>query len=411
MLSSLNNPRILILFLYFIHFYGLLQFIGFDENYIKVIILVFACTILLAQLWKLKFRKHYLYLYGSVILIFLSARTLPDLFEYSPPLIILLICVHLSSLYERVDILYGKKIIRNLLLISFFGSVLKLAIFGIDESYLVGFMTMTAGEIGLLFPSFMLVLYLGHYRSGKEFWYIVIYLFLFGIINEKRSIVFIFPILFFILGEFKIRRMLLFVTLLYPLAISVIPSLNREEKVFGSIDLFYPFEYAYKYVMADYGSELQGSKEEAFVDKNVQLGRVTLLLNIQEEMLSMSLRKALFGAGLGRYTNKYSSRKGLEDNLFVDYGYRGNLSSFLQITLESGLLSFVFLCIFIYRHLKYYLNGKVLSAILFIYVYDLFFYGQTVIKVMPIALYMFVLIPIFYDRTRKESSTVYKSLE
>jgi hypothetical protein len=159
--------------------------------------------------------------------------------------------------------------------------------------------------------------------------------------------------------------------------------------------------------MADYGSDLQGSKKEAYRDKNVQLGRVALFLKIRKEFQDMNSHTLLFGTGLGRYTNKYGSSNGIEDNLFKDFGYRGNLSSFLQVTLESGLLSIVSISIFIYMQLRYYLRGRMFYAILIIYIYDIFFYGQTSLKVLPISLYIITLIPLYYDHNRTENSRIY----
>jgi hypothetical protein len=386
---------------------GIFQFGGIQETYIKAVLLIFAAFIVLTNLKKLEFRVSYTFLYLGLFLILLSAKSLKDLIEYSPPVIFLLVAVHLTSLFEKTDIKVIPIVLRNLVVLSIVGTILKLFIFGIDESYLVGLMTMTAGEIGLIFPAFILVFYVDYYKEIKKIRWVLLYLFLFGVINEKRSIVFVFPILFLILGKVNLRRGFFFVALLYPLAISLIPSLNRDEKIFGSVDLVYPFTYAVEYLMADYGSDLQGSKKEAYRDKNVQLGRVALFLKIRKEFQDMNSHTLLFGTGLGRYTNKYGSSNGIEDNLFKDFGYRGNLSSFLQVTLESGLLSIVSISIFIYMQLRYYLRGRMFYAILIIYIYDIFFYGQTSLKVLPISLYIITLIPLYYDHNRTENSRIY----
>ena len=386
---------------------GIFQFFGIQETYIKAVLLGFAILIILTNINKLKFRVSYIFLYLGLFLILLSAKSLQNLIEYSPPVIFLLVAVHLISLFEKMDSKVIPDVLRNLVGMSIVGTILKLFIFGIDESYLVGLMTMTAGEIGLIFPAVILAFYVDYYKEIKKVRWVLLYLFLFGVINEKRSIVFVFPFLFLILGKVNFKRGFFFVALLYPLAISLIPSLNREEKIFGSVDLVYPFTYAVEYLMADYGSELQGSKREAYIDKNVQLGRVALLLNIRNEFQDMSSHTLLFGTGLGRYTNKYGSSGGIEDNLFKDFGYRGNLSSFLQVTLESGLLSIVSIFIFIYLQLRYYLSGRMFYAILMIYIYDIFFYGQTSLKVLPISLYIITLIPLYYDHNRTKNCRIY----
>jgi hypothetical protein len=387
---------------------GVFQWIGVPDAFMKGSILLLAVFLVTTRAREIVIKKHFLFLYAGCLLIFFSSKSLADFVEYSPPVFMLLVAIHLTPLFEKIPSDRFTKVFMNLIKLSLIGTLLKLVIFGIDESYLVGLMTMTAGELGLMFPGFMIVFYLHMYKGQKSSNWLLLYLFLFAIINEKRSIVFVFPVLFMILGEIKLKHALLFVAFLYPLAISLIPSLNKEEKVFGSVDLIYPFSYAIDYVMADYGAGLQGSKEEAYKDKNVQMGRVTLMLKLRKEYEQMDVQKALFGAGIGRYTNKYNSSKGIEDNLFKDYGYRGNLSSFLQLTLESGILSFVLIFLFIYKQLRYYLKGRVFYAILFLYVYDMFFYGQTALKILPISIYIFTIIPLIYESTRTTYSTVQK---
>ena len=383
------------------------QFAGIQELYIKGALLCFASIIILINLKNVKVRMSFIFLYLGLFLILYSAKSFKDLLEYSPPIIFLLVAVHLTSLFENIDSKRIPVVLRNLVGMSIVGTILKLFIFGIDESYLVGLMTMTAGELGLIFPAFMLVFYIGSYKESKKLRWVLLYLFMFGIINEKRSIVFIFPLLFLILGEINLRRGLLYAAVLYPVAISLIPSLNRDEKIFGSIDLVYPFIYASEYLMADYGSNLQGSKEESYRDKNVQLGRVTLFLKVREEIREMNSQTLLFGRGLGRYTNKYVSSNGIQDNLFRDYGYRGNLSSLLQVALESGIISIISILIFIYMQLRYYLKGRIFYAVLAIYAYDLLFYSQTSLKILPISLYIATLIPLYYDQNRAENSRIY----
>ncbi len=403
----LSNKNIALNFFYAIHLVGIFQFAGIKENFIKAALLFLALLIILTNLRNLRFRKHFIFLYLGLFLILLSAKSFKDLVEYSPPIVFLLVSIHLNSIFEKMDARIIPVVLRNLLVLSLIATVLKLFIFGIDESYLVGFMTMTAGELGLIFPAFMLVFYFYNYKDFKKIRWVILYLFLFGIVNEKRSIVFIFPILFFILGQINLKRGLLYLSFLYPLAITLIPSLNRDEKIFGSIDLVYPFIYASDYVMADYGSKLQGSMVEAYNDQNVQLGRVTLFLNIFGDLKQLNIKTTLFGSGLGRYTNKYNSTVGIADNLFSDYGYRGNLSSLLQVTLESGLLSIICIIIFIYAQLRYYLKGRIFYAILFIYAYDILFYGQTCLKILPISLYIVSLIPLSYDSNRTENKSIY----
>lgn len=402
MLSLSKNISLSEGLLYIVHLLGLFYFIGFPENIMKIVVLGVICLHLIYNYKLLKVPKHFIYLYLAILLYILSADSFSTFITYSPPILIFFLGSHLSSIYERLPKHRLYKILENLIVLSFLGTVMKLFIFGIDESYLVGFMTMSAGEIGVLFPAFMMIFFSKSNIRLKKYYILLIYLFLFGVVNEKRSVIFILPALYFILHSISYKKLLLYTLFLYPVAISVIPSLNRDEKIFGSVDFVYPLEYSLNYLTSGYSSELQGSFEEALYDKNVQFGRVALASAIVSEITDEDLSKIMLGFGLGMFTNKYSLDNGIQDNLFWQFGFRGNLNSFLLISLESGLLCFFFFFLFIFKHIKYYSRSKYFYAFLFLYVFDVFLYSQTLIKTLPLNLYLFTLIPAFFDEYNRE---------
>ena len=62
------------------------------------------------------------------------------------------------------------------------------------------------------------------------------------------------------------------------LGVMTIPSLNQEasETFGGSFSAAFIIVYAFEYLTMDYGGSLQAAKEFAALDKNIQLGRLTM---------------------------------------------------------------------------------------------------------------------------------------
>ena len=249
---------------------------------------------------------------------------------------------------------------------------------------------------------------------------------IFGLLNEKRSIIYLSP--FIILGSFLLNSsyslnfknifkftgiFLVFIFGLIQISI-FIPSLSGTQNygmVFEGNRLSYIIKYAIEYLFSDYGSALQGNLQDALYDQRVQLGRITLFINSWEYFLSQDLLHQFFGAGFGSYTSNewlFSN----QDRFFEETLFRGAFSGFLIILLEVGYIGVaIHLAIFInfYQSIKRNLVilqnpdlkrwSRIVFIIFFIFVYDFFFYSMVLFRTLPMPL-IFILIyfSLFYVR-------------
>ena len=373
----------------------------------KIVKLFFILCILLTLFFERKrivFYRFHLILLIFIITVFFSFSEVHQLWVYGYPFIILVLSSFLFSIYKNIPEIKVKKILKNLVVIAFVAIVFKLFLHGIDEKYLIGFMSMTAGELGFLFPAFMLVFVLEIFPNNKErlAWFMT--LALFGILNEKRSIALFLPLIFIL--NLPIRSLiniknLSFVFAVYCAGISLIPSLNRENKIGGSIDLIYPVEYAIEYMTATYDGGIQGDSEWAKINKGAQYGRVALLGSIISEYADLPLNRILFGYGMGTFTINHSVDNILDDNMFKIFSFRGTLSTALVLLLDSGLISLVFYILFMLNYLRK-IRIKFISYFPFLLIisYDVFLYSQSILKTLPISIYFFTLVPLVLYRLK-----------
>ena len=168
-----------VFFLYFIHILGLFYFFGIPEYLVKSFVLILCLTVLAFNLKRVKIYKYNVYLFLFTIFIFQSFNELSDFTAYGFPFVILLTGSFLFNLYKNFDEDVVKFHIRNLIYISVIGALIKLVSHGIDEGYLIGFLSTNAGQLGFLFPSLMLIFIFEIFKDNKTriFFFIILFLF------------------------------------------------------------------------------------------------------------------------------------------------------------------------------------------------------------------------------------------
>jgi len=290
-------------------------------------------------------------------------------------------------------------------------SFIKFFLVGVDEYYLIGTMSHQAGQLSFLFPAIVIPLVVFIEREYKHALFLIFLLMLFSIIGEKRSAVFVLPVVMifsyvFINGGFNYKGLKLFniipiilvsLTILY-LGIKFIPSLNEEEVSGGDVSLGYAINYAKDYLTMDGSSKLQSNFTEIAVNTNVQYGRITLLLKICEWLRLNDLNTLFFGIGYGLATPNEWIVEG-RDNLFNVTGLRGAVSGFGLVLVETGvvgamLVSYLFFYLFFklvneWRRAKS--NSvrrwfKTLISINFVFLFDFYFYSMSLLRTFPLPL-------------------------
>lgn len=146
-------------------------------------------------------------------------------------------------------------------------SIIKLFILGFGEA-IVGSMSYKGGGPANLIPVLGFIL-IWIFRSGKlkrNEWWFIFALVIISIVSNKRSIVFILPIMIILVLAYVERSVKLVSFVKYiPIALVVFylgiitnPTLNKEGNRWGSFDIGYVFNYASDYT---FGTEKQREKD------------------------------------------------------------------------------------------------------------------------------------------------------
>lgn len=310
-----------------------------------------------------------------------------------------------------------KRTFLALCVIQIVFAFLKLVTHGIDEKVLIGTMSHAAGQLGFLFPAIAAPLTIFLLRDRPSRMYLMLAgLLVFGVINEKRSVVFLLPIVILaavwlnapqshdIRG--RARRNSWIPAALIGCAGSAIglmamPSLNPDAGYSGSFDPMFAINYAITYLTMDYGGPLQASYEEALRDVNVQVGRFVLAAEIVRWLQEADTMTLLVGLGFGTVTpSEWLGTEG--DRLFDVLGTRGAISGAGLAVLETGLLGLA-LYVMLFagavqaawaerRRARTRLARNWFGTVLVligVFAYDFFFYSLVLLRTLPMPFIFF----------------------
>jgi hypothetical protein len=298
-------------------------------------------------------------------------------------------------------------------------SWIKYFVVGMDESW-IGTVSYHGDVLGLLVALFAGAFLISAFLYKKRLSYLIwIFLFfLFGIINEKRATVFVFPVLLLfmfihynalneknglpnrlhsIFRLFSVRNIILltaaFSIILY-MGGRLMPDFNPEKKIWGSFNIKYMYDYAVGYNLRDYTSygKSEGFKEHSenidyYNNIDAQKGRFRLIYESVIWMTNQKWSAFLFGLGGGSISNSYLSGNKY-DIMFEKIGIRGKTPFMIYIFLETGIIGFIFMTRYFYRFYKsiwkqYCLSNNLDDQIFilgllggwFVFVYDSYIYS------------------------------------
>jgi len=306
------------------------------------------------------------------------------------------------------------RLVVFLILIQIPAVLIKFSILGISEKGAIGTMSTGMGSLSAIFPLFIIAFLLPlFYKRNKKIYILLIGLFtFFGIVGEKRAIYVMIPILilfsiisYSLIKSFSLNTKLIrtwgysFVAggiILYSIIV-LNPSLNPENKVGGSFDPHYVYDYTMDYT----SSETKSLKE---------IRRSAGLIYFMNYSVS-NLKTALVGDGAGNLIQSgYSSNPGtMLDHYGVRYGGRmGVIWMILQVGF-IGLLIFLLIHFRLFSAFKKRLNNRrsnVLYAgyinLLFVLCLDFFFYSRIAVHADVVySLFMFVVAVLYlgYDES------------
>lgn len=239
-----------------------------------------------------------------------------------------------------------------------FAAILKYAIIGICEPY-IGTMSSHSGGLTTLFSltGFTVCAIFYFCTHKKSLLWGMLGFVLFGLIGEKRALVFLLPaallISFWIystitrqFGMFFFKKILvgiIVLPLLFYIMVRVNPSFNPERKVWGTFDLEYTLDYAEKY-----------NTGTLTKDKD-NVGRSEAHAVFHEKILNDNLYHILFGYGTGllvqsRFNPQLSqSESSVQKYSFQRCGIGYSISiGYLNILAQVGFVGvFLYFMIFI----------------------------------------------------------------
>ena len=321
-----------------------------------------------------------------------------------------------NAIFIRHEGRFMLLLLYQLFAVQILHALIKLILFpGIGFEALVGTLSYIGGGQGTTIPIIgFIVLWL--YRQGKLTkydWLYVIGLLLVGFTTGKRAVWFIVPCViaaflvyvqgirmnkYIVLGIFA-------VPIVFYFGARLTPTLNPENKVWGSFDLEYMFDYAETYQFGERGLSMQKDNSILLSSVGGQLlenkpreaaGRGNATIELFSLMFSGETKKQdWFGIGL---TSMYSTTYGefLELPLSIKLAYKGAATGMFQSYVTTGILGVLTTIMFCFLPFVWVRNKRLRWVLLAIAVWEYFMYTGFIFRTPAfMAVFLFVM---WYDR-------------
>lgn len=326
--------------------------------------------------------------------------------------------INLSSIYKERLI----KLIIILFIIQIPAAIVKLLIVGRLEK-IIGTMSILEGSLAAIMPlmaiSYLIAKYL-YYKQNKYIVGIVLFLGV-GLTSGKKALIFYIIVLFFYMAYMyarpkyfipkavfmkKLFAVLVFISILFPLSITLNPTLNPEHKYGGSIDFEYLDRFIIKYQTLDQKTGVEGD------------GRFDAPFVAFDRLYDGGIVNILFGFGPGEIIKSSFTpyKKPLLEKYNIGYGGRIGL---VWIIMQIGFVGMIVFLSFhlilfkkvwnIYKVKKMNKNFRVLVLTVLgfsvIYFLDYFTYSTEMIQNVGMAItYYYAFYYILTSRNKLEET-------
>lgn len=325
--------------------------------------------------------------------------------KYYVPILCLFLFIH----YARKDtnyLYYFNQLIGYLLLIQVGISVYKYLLF--DGHYWEGmvgtFGRLKGGGAGTSFP--LVALCWVAINSNMDIrkwksWLFIAGLLLLGIAAGKRAVILLFPILFIILSMYVCKKkysnrvwiIIAAAPLLFYLGVRLTPTFNPENKVWGSFDLDYMFNYTENYAM---GKVEEGEERKEYKGR---VGSALAFWEIFKTTENYTL-KTLLGEGLERaYStieigDDYDEFHNAYTQFGKDYGlnHRGDITGILMLYIAIGIVGVVLFIVYYWFLFKLVKYNRLRIVLLALVMFDFIFYNSFSIREPVVSLLMMFVI-------------------
>ena len=301
--------------------------------------------------------------------------------------------------YEYLNIFF-----MSLLVIQVIFAILKTIFFDFSsyEGMVGTFGQPQGGGAGTSFPLAALALICMNTNmniTGWKSWVFILGLLLIGITTGKRAVVVLFPLFFVLFALFVARkkypRMVMAVIVVAPLlfyfGLRLTPSLNPENKIWGSFDIDYALNYGKDYSMGEIDED--GNREKGVG----RVGATLLMIDWIKDYNNYDVH-SWFGHGAERIftSNDYEDYYDKDYNFGINH--RGSMTGAVMWYLGFGIVGLVLFMIYYlslfriipYQRLRYVLYGMVM--------FDFIFYNAQMIR-EPFICVLIIFI-MYYSRLR-----------
>lgn len=415
---------------------GTLELLGVSSTLIRIVIEVFILVLFYQHVLAInKLKKAVLPSIGWLVFFLIVSAISVSLNSTNTGLFLLYLRDYLAMplfFYSATNTFFNQReksllitLLKYLFIAQIGAGLLKWGIVGVMEPY-IGTMNVLGGSLTVLISLIGVAYCLADYlfsRNRKQILWIAGFL-LFAIIGTKRAVVFYVPILFllltlvhqlrFVSRQSKLTHRIILISglsvILVYFSLRLIPTLNPEQKVWGSFNLNYALDYSERYMTTGAGSEVEIGRSEA------PLYVINLLYN--DNFFNMLLG---YGAGhlvkssLNQNIAKAGSHQDLSEKLYgVGYAAR---TGFIQLLLQVGILglglytAWLFSLYRTYRHKFISLLQRdyakksylLFIGLWFVLIIDFFTYSITSVQISSMAFVFFWFLATF-SNLRKDTS-------
>ena len=305
----------------------------------------------------------------------------------------------LKNQLEKKPEAFMKISILLLMLLTFqiFLSFIKLTTIGIVETT-VGSIVYLGGGPATIIPilGFIFIWMIRRGRLSKKDWYFIILLIFIAFMSVKRSIWFVMPIIILLFLFYVPKRklplrlawILPLLPILFYLGVRLNPTLNKEQKMWGSFDLDFVSNYAQKYTFGD--ANKIGS------DKKLGQGRggATMLLLTKLNNTENLTWQDLFGYGLEELVTK--DYDNFNENKY-GVNSKGAVTGFFNTYISFGFLGVAIFLIYAFSLINYVKNKRIKYVIIGLFIWEYFFYIGMIFSTQAVCI-LFIYIILYLSK-------------
>ncbi len=285
------------------------------------------------------------------------------------------------------------KFTYNLILIQILVSMAKFIIFqGRSIESLVGTMSLTGGAMGTTIPILGFIV-LWFYRKGNlgwKDWLFVVGLMLIGYTTGKRAVWFILPVVvaafMMYVPKIKFNKTLIAALLLSPAVFyfgaRLTPILNPENKVWGSFDIDYVFDYADTYQFGKYEDQEYMYDNRALDSTQKTKGRGGATISLIDKLFSGEgnlTESDWWGVGsTSMYTTNYEEFADLD--LSVKLDHKGSATGLFQTYVGNGYLGIFATLLFFFLMLSFVKMKRLRWVLIAVVAWEYFMYTGVIFR-------------------------------